>query len=148
MFGRHFKQIKNFHFSVNKTFAKHSDVIIIGGGTGGIAMAKQLPNIGIKKEQITIFDPSEIHHYQPSWTIIGGLAKQKGFLSKSSFQIKKLLGKDYNFQNTGIKELNPENNSLIDEKGEKWTYHQLIVSCGIKVKYDSIPGILYFYIFF
>jgi NADPH-dependent 2,4-dienoyl-CoA reductase/sulfur reductase-like enzyme len=38
------------------------------------------------------------------------------------------------------KEINPDNNILIDENGDKWTYDKLIVSCGITVNHDSIPG--------
>ena len=146
MFTKH-KLVKSFHFSAFRNFAQKSKIIIIGAGTGGITTAKQLVNNGVtNKKDITIFDPSSIHHYQPGWTKIAGIPNKMNLVEKSVFDIKKLLDiknkrSNYNFQNVAVKEIDPDNNSLIDENGEEWNYDQLIVTCGIKVNHDSIPGI-------
>ncbi len=47
------------------------DIVIVGGGTGGISVASSLrhrqPDL-----DIAIIDPAEIHYYQPGWTMVGG----------------------------------------------------------------------------
>ncbi|MDW8107674.1 MAG: FAD-dependent oxidoreductase, partial [Armatimonadota bacterium] len=49
-------------------------VVIIGGGTGGIAVAAQLARKGV--HDVAIIEPSSKHYYQPLWTLVGaGVAK-------------------------------------------------------------------------
>jgi sulfide:quinone oxidoreductase len=46
-------------------------IIVVGGGNGGITVAAQL----LKKDkslEVIIIDPSESHYYQPAWTMVGG----------------------------------------------------------------------------
>lgn len=47
------------------------DVVIVGGGTGGIATAS---NLLTRKSglSIAIIDPSDVHYYQPGRTMVGG----------------------------------------------------------------------------
>ncbi|MCS6943291.1 MAG: FAD/NAD(P)-binding protein [Geminocystis sp.] len=45
-------------------------IVIVGGGSGGITTAAQL----LKKDKnldIAIIEPSEKHYYQPGWTLRG-----------------------------------------------------------------------------
>ena len=47
------------------------DVVIVGGGAGGIATATSL--LSRKSDlSIAIIDPSDVHYYQPGWTMVGG----------------------------------------------------------------------------
>jgi sulfide:quinone oxidoreductase len=47
------------------------DVVIVGAGTSGIAMAASLkarkPGL-----EVAIIDPADAHYYQPGWTMVGG----------------------------------------------------------------------------
>jgi sulfide:quinone oxidoreductase len=46
------------------------DVLIVGGGSAGIATAASI----LKRRRgirLTILDPSEMHYYQPGWTMVG-----------------------------------------------------------------------------
>jgi sulfide:quinone oxidoreductase len=50
----------------------YHQIIIIGGGNGGLSVAAQL----LRKDQsldIAIIEPSEKHYYQPAWTMVGGV---------------------------------------------------------------------------
>ncbi|MBM4304718.1 MAG: pyridine nucleotide-disulfide oxidoreductase, partial [Deltaproteobacteria bacterium] len=54
------------------TTALHfSEVLIIGGGTGGITVAAQLAKKRLFSS-LTILEPSPFHYYQPIWTLVGG----------------------------------------------------------------------------
>ncbi len=48
----------------------HHRVLIVGGGTGGISVASRLRRAGVI--DIGVLEPSEAHHYQPMWTLVGG----------------------------------------------------------------------------
>ena len=57
------------------TTHKHQ-VVVIGGGTGGIMVSAQLLKAR-KNLDIAIVEPSEEHGYQPAWTLVGaGLMKK------------------------------------------------------------------------
>ena len=117
---------------------RHSRVIVVGAGTGGMAVSSQLRNQGIiQAEDITIFDPAPIHYYQPGFTKIGG-----GIINdvrKIMYNMEKIT-EGFNFQNTGISKIDPDKNRVETEKGELWTYDQLVIAAGLDVKMDSIPG--------
>jgi sulfide:quinone oxidoreductase len=49
----------------------HFDVVIVGGGAAGIAVAASLKSRKPDLE-IAIIDPADIHYYQPGWTMVGG----------------------------------------------------------------------------
>jgi len=57
--------------SMKTTHKSHYQVLIAGGGNGGISTAAQL----LRKQSnldIAIIEPSEKHYYQPAWTLVGG----------------------------------------------------------------------------
>jgi sulfide:quinone oxidoreductase len=47
------------------------DVVIVGAGAAGIAVAASLKSRKPGLE-IAIIDPADIHYYQPGWTMVGG----------------------------------------------------------------------------
>ena len=47
------------------------DAAIIGGGTGGAFTGSRLARI-FPAESVAIVEPSEVHYYQPLWTLVGG----------------------------------------------------------------------------
>ena len=49
---------------------KHYQILIIGGGTGGIMTAAQLQKKSKTKLDIAIIEPSKTHAYQPAWTLV------------------------------------------------------------------------------
>ncbi len=43
---------------------EHHQVVVVGGGSGGIGVAAQLRNEGF---EVAIVEPSDVHYYQPLW---------------------------------------------------------------------------------
>ena len=46
------------------------NIVIVGGGTGGIMTAAQLKRKN-KNLSIAILEPRTEHYYQPAWTLVG-----------------------------------------------------------------------------
>ena len=46
------------------------DIVIIGGGSAGIAVASSLLSRSPDLD-IAIIDPADVHYYQPGWTMVG-----------------------------------------------------------------------------
>lgn len=113
------------------------DILIVGGGTGGIMTAAQirrkLPNLSV-----AVFEPSETHWYQPAWTLVGaGTFKMAATKRKTADYMPKGV--------TWIKErvasLQPELNQITSERGETFTYRYLILSPGLVYNLGMIPGL-------
>ncbi|MCV7128587.1 FAD-dependent oxidoreductase, partial [Mycolicibacterium vanbaalenii] len=51
------------------TTGKHK-ILIVGGGTAGISVAARLLRKG--HTDVAVIEPSEVHYYQPLWTLVGG----------------------------------------------------------------------------
>ena len=49
----------------------HHQIVIVGGGTGGITVAARLLKDNDKLD-VAIIEPSDKHYYQPLWTLVGG----------------------------------------------------------------------------
>jgi len=57
-----------------RMFSKmHTKVAVIGAGPAGHSLSAQLmKSDSMNRGDITVFDPSTEHHYQPSYTMVGG----------------------------------------------------------------------------
>jgi sulfide:quinone oxidoreductase len=115
---------------------------LIGAGTGGITVAKQLEATKlVKPNEITIFDSNTIHHYQPGWTKIGGGVFKSSYITNNLMQLSiPKLTQGFNYQNKAISKILPEENAVVTNEGEKITYEHLIVAAGLKINLNSIPG--------
>lgn len=115
----------------------HYQVLIIGGGTGGIMTAAQLRRKD-KRLSMAIIEPSEKHAYQPAWTLVGAgtydydktFRDEKGLIPEGVDWIK-----DY------AEKFDPENNQVTTRKSGHLTYDYLVVSPGIQMDLDAIPGL-------
>jgi len=115
---------------------KHQ-IVVIGGGTGGIMVTAQL----LKKRKsldIAIIEPSEEHIYQPAWTLVGaGLMKKAQTIRKEKRQIPKNASwiKDY------VETIDPDQMEVSLAGGDKVAYEYLIVAPGIQMNLDGIEGL-------
>ena len=134
--------IRNNLFKFSRKYFSHSKIVVIGAGTGGISVSHQLVNKGtVKPNEITIFDTSNVHHYQPGWTKIGGGVFTSKYVIDNLMKLDmKDITNGFNFQNKTINKILPDSNSVETSEGEKFTYDHLIIAAGLKINLNSIPG--------
>jgi len=114
------------------------DVVIAGGGAAGIGLAASL-KARDKKLNIAIIEPSEVHYYQPSWTLVGGGT----FNVKKSMRLTKdLIPFGTSWIQDDIIGFNPDANEVILKNGNTVKYQQLAVATGLKSNWDAIPGLI------
>lgn len=115
---------------------KHQ-IIVIGGGTGGIMTAAQLMRAK-KGLDIAIIEPSEMHAYQPAWTLVGaGLMDYDDTVRKE----KKLIPSGVKWIKDRVKDIDPDNNKVILEGGGEIGYEYLVAAPGIQINLDGIKGL-------
>ncbi|HEY8272775.1 MAG TPA: FAD-dependent oxidoreductase, partial [Pseudobdellovibrionaceae bacterium] len=57
-------------FLTKEQVISHFKVLILGAGTGGVAVAARL-NKKMNGKDIGLIEPAEYHFYQPLWTLVG-----------------------------------------------------------------------------
>lgn len=116
----------------------HHEVLIVGGGSAGLTVGAMLRN-NANPPGVTIIDPSEKHYYQPIWTLVGA-----GVFPKEVSERKEA---DYippgaEWIKDSVATFDPDNNSLTLKSGSTHTYDILVVTAGIQINWDKIPGLV------
>ena len=115
---------------------KHQ-VVVIGGGTGGIMTAAQLKRAR-KSLDIVIIDPTDKHYYQPANTLVGaGLMKMYQTIREE----KKLIPNGVEWIKEYVDDIDPGNNKVILRNGDEIEYEYLVAAPGIQVNLDGIKGL-------
>ena len=113
------------------------NIVIVGGGTGGIMTAAQLKRKN-KNLSIAILEPRTDHFYQPAWTLVG--AGTFNFNSTRRDEAKMIpAGVEWikDFATT----FEPEKNIVNTRNSGAITYDFLILSPGIQNDIDALPGL-------
>ena len=116
---------------------KHHQIVIIGGGTGGIMTAAQLLRKR-KSLDIAIIEPSDKHYYQPAWTLVGAgtYSWEKTIRPEASVMPKEVTWiKDY------ATAIEPDENYVDTQSSGKITYDYLVAAPGIQIDLDGIEGL-------
>lgn len=112
--------------------------LILGGGAGGMALSRKLAKHYQAKFYIGLVEPNDDHFYQPMWTLVGGGLKPYEASVRKNMG---LMSNDvYWMQNIAVK-IKPDQNMVELIDGTEIEYQNLVVSVGIDVKFDAIPGL-------
>ncbi|WP_417260968.1 TIGR01244 family sulfur transferase [Celeribacter sp.] len=117
--------------------AKH-DVVIVGGGAAGVAVAASLkarkPDL-----DIAIIDPADIHYYQPGWTMVGAGVFEPSTTAKT---MGSLIPRGVHWLKSAVAAFEPKNNAVILDGCRVVKYDRLIVCPGLKLDWDKIEGLV------
>jgi sulfide:quinone oxidoreductase len=115
----------------------HYQVLIIGGGTGGIMTAAQLKRKD-RNLSIALVEPSKNHYYQPAWTLVGAGA----FDFKATRRDEaSLIPKGVDWIQDYATTFQPEKNQVSTKSSGDITYDALVISAGIQSDIDALPGL-------
>ncbi len=113
------------------------DVVIVGGGSAGIATAASL----LKRNprlSIAIIEPSEVHYYQPGWTMVGGGIFDAAVTRRSE---ESVMPDGVTWIRASASGFAPDDDRVILADGSDVRYRVLVACPGIKLDWDAIPGL-------
>jgi sulfide:quinone oxidoreductase len=115
----------------------HYNVLVVGGGTGGIMTAAQLRRKN-KNLKIAIVEPNTTHYYQPAWTLVGAGAFNFNDTKKDE---KKLIPPGVEWIKDYVTSFDPESNQVATKSSGDISYDAMVISAGIQTDIDAMPGL-------
>lgn len=120
-----------------RQLAETYDVLIVGGGSAGIATAASL----LKRRpglDIVVIEPRYKHFYQPGFTMVGG-----GIFEASQPQTltENVMPKGVRWIHTAAAAFEPRYNQVILEDGSRLGYRQLVVASGLTLNWGAVEGL-------
>ncbi|XP_003382833.1 PREDICTED: sulfide:quinone oxidoreductase, mitochondrial-like [Amphimedon queenslandica] len=111
--------------------------VVCGGGTGGLAVASSLAR-RFGKDKVAVIEPSDVHYYQPMWTMVGAGIKT---LEQSRRPMADVMPQNAAWYKTAVTEFEPSKSAVHTQDGTTIKYDYLIVGLGLKVDFDRIKGL-------
>ena len=113
------------------------DIVIVGAGAGGIAVASSLQARQSNLE-IAIIDPADIHYYQPGWTMVGGGIFEAQETAKT---MGSLIPSGVHWIKAAVAAFEPDNDAVILDGCRVVKYDRLVVAPGLKLDWGAIEGL-------
>ncbi len=113
------------------------DVVIVGAGAGGIAVAA-----GLKSRQpgleVALIDPADIHYYQPGWTMVGGGIFEAQDTAKT---MGSLIPQGVHWIKAAVAAFEPKDNAIVLDGCRVVKYDRLVVCPGLKLDWAAVDGL-------
>ena len=110
--------------------------MIAGAGAAGLAAASYLAR-QLDGAKIILVDARKEHFYQPGFTMIAAGIKPRDYAVTAT---RDYVPAGAELIEERVKEFDPDGNKIVTESGKPVPYDFLIVATGLKLDYDSIPG--------
>ncbi|CAG8511978.1 2196_t:CDS:2 [Funneliformis caledonium] len=112
-------------------------LVVIGGGTGGLAVSSTLSKV-LGKNEVAVIEPSDFHYYQPLWTFVGAGIKP---FSDSAKPTEQVMPSDAVWIKNKVTAIEPNGNLITLKDGQQVKYDYLVVATGIQCNWDKIKGL-------
>lgn len=114
------------------------DVVIVGAGASGIAVAASLkarkPGL-----EIAVIDPADAHYYQPGWTMVGGGI----FDAEDTVRtMGSLIPKGVRWIKAAVAAFEPDKDVVILDGCRVVKYDRLVVCPGLKLDWERVDGLV------
>uniref|UniRef100_A0AAQ5YN90 Sulfide:quinone oxidoreductase, mitochondrial n=2 Tax=Amphiprion ocellaris TaxID=80972 RepID=A0AAQ5YN90_AMPOC len=129
--------ISQLHTSSCASAKQHYKMLVLGGGSGGITMSARMKRM-MGAENVAIVEPSEMHYYQPIWTLVGAGAKS---VASSGRPTASVMPSGVKWVKSKVQEINPDTNTVRTDDGTEISYEYLIVGLGLQLHYEKIKGL-------
>ena len=117
---------------------EHHRILIVGGGAAGISVAAHMrrrdPTI-----DIAIIEPSEVHYYQPAFTVVGGGEYD---FEKTKRSEAGLIPPGVRWIKDTAEGFEPEQNRVTVRSGGQIGYDYLVVCPGIQLDWYKVEGLI------
>ena len=116
---------------------RHHQVLIVGGGSGGVTVASQLlrarPGL-----DVAILEPSFVHEYQSGWILAGaGLLPYE----RTHRPVAAVIPAGATWIRDGAAIFEPEAHRVVTTAGATLSYDVLVVAMGLQLNWSSIKGL-------
>lgn len=114
----------------------------VGGGSAGIGVASQVNKI-LKKDsavkvEYVVIEPSDVHFYQPGWTLVGsGLYDAQA----TARPMASVMPKHVKWVQKAVSKFDPENNTVVTADGQSIKYDFLVVATGLQPDIPKVKGL-------
>ncbi|KAG8575610.1 hypothetical protein GDO81_009612 [Engystomops pustulosus] len=135
--GVHSSSCRTLHLTNRYAAKEYYDVVVVGGGAAGITMSSRMKRkLGAGK--VAVIEPSEVHYYQPMWTLVGGGAKQ---LASSARSTSSTIPIGVKWIKSEVKGFDPDKNCIHIDDGKEIGYKYLIIALGLKLQFEKVKGL-------
>lgn len=120
---------------VNDVIAQHADVLVVGGGNAGIALAARLRNAGV--DDVAIIEPKVTHHFRPLLSYVGaGLSSTK----ELSRRQESVMPSGVRWIQDAAAHIDTESRAVTLATGGTLTYRDVVLTPGSEPDWDALPG--------
>ena len=132
------RRIANQGKTPNQAVDAKYDVVIVGAGAAGIAVASSLlaraPDL-----DIAVIDPADIHYYQPGWTLVGAGVFEA---QETVRTLASVLPEKVHWIKAAVATFEPERSAVLLEGCRVIEYGNLVVCPGLKLDWHAVEGLV------
>jgi sulfide:quinone oxidoreductase len=115
----------------------HHQVLIVGCGTAGLAVAKRLV-IESPGLDVAIIEPAETQEIQRLWTMVGSGVVRPEHAQRDRAPT---IPDGVIWIHDSVKTLNPGGNSVVTASGENISYDYLVAAPGVQTNWNEVAGL-------